>query len=225
MSTIRTDYTEEATRDTLKGAKLDKYRLSHWLCDILRNFFSSPINIHDERLVRLLFKQDGHTPDTCCAHFQVALPMSKDTRKAGITPAVLVSAGECTYPVQTFNNGLESINGQIEAKAMYQRYAFRKINMKVAVLTESLDGTELLSGIIEDFLVINTLHLQADNGAVSQFNVLGSSEAQQIAIAEAMNAKELYQEVINLSVAGSVVWTADTQGPVYRGLTQQLHAE
>ena len=225
MSTIKTDYTEKATRDTLQGARLDKYRLSHWLCDILRNFFSSPVNIHDERLVSLLFRQDGHEPDACCAKFLVARPMSKDTRKAAVTPAILVSAGECTYPVTPLNNGLDSINGAIEARAMYQRHAFRKINIRVAVLTESLDGTELLTGIIEDFLVLNTLQLQVDNGAVSQFNVLGSSEAQQISIGEAHNAKELYQEVINLSVAGSVVWSTDTQGPVYRGLTQQMKVE
>lgn len=225
MTTVATSYTKEDNKDTLQGAKLDKYRLSHWLCDILQNFFSTPLNIHDERLAKLLFRQDRPGADQCKALFQVALPMSKDTRKACTTPAVLVSAGECTYPVQTMQNGLNAVKGAINAKAMYKQEALRKIDMKVAVLTESLDGTELLCGIIEDFLVINSLLLIRDNGAISQFNVLGSSEAQQIPIAEAMNAKELYQEVIRLSVAGGMVWTADTQGPVFRGLTQQLEVK
>lgn len=48
------DYTTKRDDDTLMGGALQGYRLIHWLADVLRNWFSDPINIKDERISKLL---------------------------------------------------------------------------------------------------------------------------------------------------------------------------
>lgn len=212
---ISTDYTG---KDSLKGALLNKYRFSHWLVDILRNFMSDPINIKDERLCKLLLTQDGSGVDECRALFKVEAPFTADTRKACTTPAIFVSAGATEYPVRTFNALGGDTKTLIGAKAAYSNSVLRKMAGNIAVITESCDGTQLLAGLIEDFLVVNAFQLQQD-GMVSQLSVTGSSETKRIVTGEAANAKDVYQIVIGITAIGGISWTTDTQGPVYRGIT------
>lgn len=209
---ISTDYTK-ATDSTLCGAAITRYRFSHWLCDILKNFMSDPLNIKDDRLARLLFIQDGPGKDDCRALFQVALPYSPDSRKAGTTPAVLVSVGTVSYPVPTVMDNYKQ-GGFSSATSVHSR--IRTITGKVAIVTESVDGTNLFSDEIETFLVHNQRALQAD-GMLSYLNIKGSSEPQEIKTGEGSNAKPLYQVVIELSATGATEWTADMQGPLFRG--------
>lgn len=212
---ITTDYTG---KDSLKGALLNKYRFSHWLVDILRNFMSDPINIKDERLCKLLLAQDGSGVDECRALFKVEVPFTADTRKACTTPAIFVSAGATEYPVRAFNALGGDTKTLIGAKAAYSNSVLRKMAGNIAVITESCDGTQLLAGLIEDFLVVNAFQLQQD-GMVSQLSVTGSSETKRIETGEAANAKDVYQIVIGITAIGGISWTTDTQGPVYRGIT------
>jgi len=216
MSVV-TSYLEEDVRDTLCGAPLTRYRTVHWLCDILRNFFSDPANIPDERLARLLRLQDGIGNDETRALFQVGLPWSKDSRKACTTPAILVSGGATSYPLQTLNvlPGTALPSG---ARTASSGRELRVLTLKVAVLTESHDGTLLLTDVLEDFLVMNGVNLAMDNGALSQFSVKGASEIQEIRAGEGMNAKEIYQSVIGCEAVGGLAWESDTQGPVFRGM-------
>jgi hypothetical protein len=95
----------------------------------------------------------------------------------------------------------------------------RKLGAKVAVVTESLDGTYLFSDIIELYLLTCKHLVKADNGAIAQFNVLGSTGPQMLQPGQAGNAKTLYQDIISLSVVGSVAYVFDTAGPVYRGVS------
>lgn len=221
--TIVTDYTQKAQEDSLTCANLDKYRFSHWLCNILQNFFSTPLNIKDERLNKLLFKQDGIEPDQCRALIRIGLPLEKDSRTASETPAIFVSATEAQYPVTPLNFGLQSVAGAIGATQMGESVLPRKLGGQIAVITESLDGTYLLSEIIELFMAMHRHLFQRDNGAVSQFNVLGSSGVQMLQIGQAGNAKELYQDVISVSAVGAVSYAFDTQGPIFRGLERKTN--
>ena len=216
---ITTDYTKEANKDTLVCASLDKYRFTHWLCDFVSNFLSEPGNIKDERLRSLLWPQDGSEPDQCHAKVRVGLPMEKDSRNAGATPAILVSATEASYPVETLNLGVGVFAGDINALQMGKNVIPRKLGAKIAVVTESLDGTYLFSDIIEMYLLRCKHLVKTDNGAISQFNVLGSTGPQMIQQGQAGNAKTIYQDVISLSVIGSLAYVFDTAGPVYRGVT------
>lgn len=219
--TIVTEYTHDAREDSLLCANLDKYRFSHWLCNIMQNFFSTPLNIKDERLNKLLFVQDGIDADKCRALIRVGLPMEKDSRTASETPAILVSATEAQYPVTPINFGIPSVDGAVGATQMGQSFLPRKVGGQIAVITEHLDGTYLLSEIIELFLAMNRHLFQMDNGAISQFNVLGSSGVQMIPTGQAGNAKELYQDVISVSAVGTVSYAFDTQGPIFRGLERK----
>lgn len=214
---ITTDYTE-SSRSTLCGAPLSRYRFSHWLCDIVKNFMSDPVNIPDERLSRLLFMQDGSCGDLCRALFQVALPYSPDSRKAGTTPAILVSAGESQQQAAPVVNGYNTTRF---SSTVQVEMALRVLTGKIAVVTETLDGTLLLSDTIEMFLLTNRKHLEND-GIVTQLNVKTASEPQEIKAGEGLNAKALYQTVIGISAVGSISWASDTQGPVFRGMRGQL---
>lgn len=213
---ISTDYTRKATGDSLAGAPLNRYRFSNWLLDILKNFMSDPINLRDERICRLLRIQDGKLPDETWSLFRVELPYTTDTRKACTTPAIMVSAGAMEYPVRPVNviAGLPTCGiGAVPARG---GAVMRKLGATIAVVTESCNGTQLLAGLIEDFLVVNSQNFTRD-GFLSNFVVNGSSEARRIGIGEAANAKDIYQIVISVSGIGGISWTTDSQGPVYRG--------
>lgn len=212
---ITTDYTCQANANTLCGAPLGRYRFTHWLCDTIKNYMSDPLNIRDERLSGLLFRQDGPEPDNCAASFLVSLPYSKDSRKACTTPAILVSAGEETYPVKTMLNMSPPMQLQ---PTVLKKHAVRSITGKIAVLTESLDGLLLLTDLLEDFIVSSQLEMSSE-GMLTQLVLQGSSEPQEIKAGEGANAKPLYQSVIGIAAVGGITWTSDTQGPVYRGLT------
>jgi hypothetical protein len=217
--TVVTDYTTKANENSLHAAQLTRYRFTHWLCDTIKNFMSSPVNLLDERLAPLLFVQDGLGHDQCRALFQVALPFTKDTRKACTTPAIFVSTRTCSYPAQTFNVGINSPYTKGPNNAAYGDRAVRKLEAQIAVITEQYDATELLGGLVEDFLVTHRTLFPRDNGAVSQFNVIGSTMGDPMPAGEGANAKDLYQMVIGVSAIGSLQWNVDTQGPVFRGLT------
>jgi len=218
---ISTDYTEQVSQDSLKGTHISKYRLCHWLCDILKNFMRDPINIMDERLRSLLHITDIAGDDGCRSLFQIGLPFSTDTRKACTTPAILVSAGETSYPAVPINNGINCTLGVIGAEQMYKRSVCRAVTASIAILTESLDGTQLLCDTIEDFLVTHALELAKD-GMVSQFNVQGSTAPALIQAGEGGNAKNIYQSVIKIAAIGGITWSVDTQGPVFRGVDAKL---
>ena len=149
--------------------------------------------------------------------------MEKDSRTASETPAILVSATDAQYPINPLNFGTPSVEGAIGATQMGQAVLPRKLGGQIAVITEHLDGTYLLSEIIELFMATHRHLFQRDNGAVSQFNVLGSSGVQMIQIGQAGNAKELYQDVISVSAIGAVSYAFDTQGPVFRGLERKTN--
>ena len=217
---IQTNYTEKANEDTLQHGPLSRYRLTHWLIDQLKTLFSDPVNIPDERLSWLL---EAHMADN--ENFiRVGMPYTNNPKKACNTPLVLVSAAGSSYPLEGINNGLPFNSAAINASLMYRRTVAKSVDAQITVLTESCDGTLLLSDIIEDYLLKNKLHFVRD-GMVHQLNVIGASEVRQLSANEGVNAKDIYQTVIQLRVFGGVSWTTDTQGPVYRGTTNVIDVE
>lgn len=216
---ITTDYTEAGNPNSLTPGPLSGYRLMHWMRDILMNFFSDPINIKDERISKLLCMQNGPSETTLNALFRVGLPYDGDVVKAGTTPCILVSLGESTYPVKTFNMLAGMQTAAIGSQSAYSGMAWKSIGMRIAIVTESYDATVLIGGIIEDFLLMHKQQFVHDNGMISEFAVLGSSAPQKIEVDQAGNAREIYQLVITVNASGGIAWTVDTQGPVFRGIT------
>ena len=217
---VTTDYTSEKL-STLHGAHITRYRAVHWMIDILKNFFSDVINIKDERIANLLnIDRDGSEQPVYDTLVRVEAPYTTDSRKACSTPAVLVSAGATKYPVVPVTAGVGAHMGVINAIPNYKRTVGRSVDLTVAVLTESCDGTCLLADLIEDFLIVNSLNFQKE-GMIQQLTVRGGSDLKIIAAGEGVNAKDLDQLTLSINTEGSLTWTNDTQGPVFRGLKIQ----
>lgn len=219
-NTLTFDYTSQGNVDTLKnrGGAMQNYRLMHWLADILRNFLCDPVNIKDERICKLMNLRDGIEEDQLNALFEVGTPFSQDSKKACSTPMIIVSLGQTQYPVRSIGSQLSPVMAENGAVHMSRNIKFKTVACTVSVATESYDGTMLLGGLIEDFLLINERLFVQDNNTISEFNVQGSSEPQEIKIGTSANAKTIYQMKIAIQMAGNISWTTDTQGPLFRGI-------
>jgi hypothetical protein len=216
---LQFDYTEAGNQDSLRnrGGAMQNYRLMHWLADILKNFFSDPINIKDERICKLMNLQDSDD-EHLDSLFDVGTPFSQDTKKACSTPMIIVSLGQTQYPVKDFGIRPSPVMAENGAVHMSQSLKVKVVGCTVSVATESYDGTMLLGGLIEDFLLINEKLFVQDNNTLSEFRVQGSTEPQEIKVGTAANAKTIYQMKIAIQMAGSISWTTDTQGPLFRGI-------
>lgn len=221
--TVTTNYTKSANIDTLKGGTGQAYRVLHWITDVLKNFFSDPINIKDERLRSLLYKQDGNTDETLNALFKIEAPFNPDSKKACTTPSVIVSVSDITYADPGFNlvgfhKKLDAGGDIIAAQSVFHKI----INININILTESYEGTLLLSELICDFLQINKKSFLLDNKSVNGVVIQGLKGPDAIEVPNAFNAKPLYMSNLLLQVSAGVSNLIDTQGPTFRGVKQQL---
>ena len=216
---LQFDYTEAGNHDSLRnrGGAMQNYRLMHWLADILKNFFSDPINIKDERICKLMNLQDSDD-EHLDSLFDVGTPYAQDTKKACSTPMIIVSLGQTQYPVKDFGIRSSPVMAENGAVHMSQSLKVKVVSCTISVATESYDGTMLLGGLIEDFLLINEKLFVQENSTLSEFTVQGSTEPQEIKVGTAANAKTIYQMKIAIQMAGSISWTTDTQGPLFRGI-------
>lgn len=223
--TITTDYTREGNPNTFNAGAFQPYRVVHWLKDILRNFFSSSINLKDERLCGLLNMQDGKLPTELDAMFRIGVPFNPKTIiKAGTTPAVIVSAGETSYPAHTFNV-TAPVNREMGTLSKYGRALHESLKLQISIVTETYDGTLLLTNLLEAFLVTHALELKQDCALVGQFTILGSTGPQEIAMEQVGAAKQVFQAGINILVTGGLDWTAYTQYPPFRGLDLDIQVK
>ncbi len=215
---FETDYTEERNIDTFKGGTFQRYRVIHWLEDVLKNFFSDPTNIKDERISKLL---QLHDREAVQRFFLIGVPYAQDATMAGTTPMIVVSLGETSYPVNTFNLGASLPIAANNAMSRSSDIKHKVTRCNISIVTESYDGTVLLTDLVEDFLTLNEKLFKIDNPSISEFHVLGCSAPSMVKQGTASNAKSLYQMTIMISIAGGISWVTDTQGPVYRGMHVQ----
>lgn len=214
---ISTDYTQAGNPDSMQPGIFSAYRVMYWMVDILKNFFADPINIKDDRLQSLLWRQDSDTKsERLKAVFEITAGYPPNTQKASTTPMIVVLVGDTTHD----NNGLNlpggapiGLNG---AMAMYYGQCIKLLPLYVSVTTESYSGTILLAGYIEDFLTTHAKLLQQDSGMLSSFQVIGTTAPKQTN--DTAQAKDTFESLIQIQTAGCIGWTVDTQGPVFRGL-------
>ena len=220
--TITTDYTAKENPDTMMGGAISSYRMLYWMKDVLCNFMADPINIKDERICKILNMQDGATPEQLNALFSVGVAYSEKTTKACTTPMIFISLGARQYPVRGINTvGSEPVS-ICGAMPMYVGMRHKTINMAITIMTEKHDSTVVLTDLMEDFLLINENNLIQDNGMISEFHVTGVSEPEIIQIGQTAQAKVIYTQRIGVMAVGGISWTADTQGPVFRGVETQI---
>lgn len=223
MTKITTNYTAAANPDTMLGGALSSYRMLYWLKDILCNFMADPVNIKDDRICKILNMQNGPTPEKLNALFSVGVAYTENTQKACTTPMIFISLGPRNYPITGINEvgGLPIAIGWNAPAGEVIRH--KTINLVITIMTEKYDSTIVFTDLIEDFLLLNDTLLKADNGMISEFHVTGVSEPEFKQIGTSAHAKEIYQQKIGIQVVGGISATRDTQGPVFRGLTQQVN--
>lgn len=223
--TITTDYTEQANPDTLYGGALSSYRTLYWLKDILVNFLADPVNIKDDRICKILNMQNGATPEQLNALFDVGVAYSESTKKACTTPKIFISLGAKQYPARSINQVGTGVIADCGAIPMYLGVRHKTINVIITVMTEVYDSTVVFTDLLEDFLLINEIELAQDNGMISEIHVTGVTEPQFINVGQSTHAKCIYVQKISLQITGGISWTTDTQGPVYRGMQQNINIE
>lgn len=216
MSVITTDYTKAENDDTMRRGGLSAYRLMHWLCNILQNFFSDPINIKDDRLQNLLWRQDKNDETKLYAKFDIGTAYAQNTIKANTTPMIVVFVGDTVHDNTGTNLAGGSPVGLNGARAMYQGHCTKIIPLNISITTESYDGTILLAGLIEDFLTVNEIQLLEDCQMIKSFKVVSVTAPKKTDDQNA--AKDTFQSFIQIQTSGSISWTTDTQGPVFRGI-------
>ena len=220
---VTTDYRAEANIDTLRGGTFDPYRLMYWLKNILENFMSDPINIHDPRLCHLLSMQDGEGAAHLDALFEVGVPYSERTQKACTTPMILISLGEAQYPIRGITEAGAAPTSLDGALPMYEGYQHKNLILYITIITEKYDSTVVLTNAIERYLVINSNALVQDNGMISEFHLQGITAPKMEDAGTKSNAKPIYEQKIAIVVTGGISWTTDTQGPVFRGIELQAN--
>ena len=223
--TITTDYTEQANPDTLYGGALSSYRTLYWLKDILVNFLADPVNVKDDRICKILNMQNVATPEQLNALFDVGVAYSESTKKACTTPKIFISLGAKQYPARSINQVGTGAIADCGAIPMYLGVRHKTINIIITVMTEVYDSTVVFTDLLEDFLLINEIELAQDNGMISEIHVTGVTEPQFINVGQSTHAKCIYVQKISLQITGGISWTTDTQGPVYRGMQQNINIE
>lgn len=214
---ITTDYTTDGNQDTLQPGGFTAYRLMYWMVDILQNFFRDPINIKDERLQSLLWRQnDNSSEEKLRAVFDISAGYSTSTQKANTTPKIVVLVGDITHDLNGLNLPSGAPTGLNGAMPMYYGMRIKVVPLQVSITTETYDGTLLLGGYIEDFLTTHEKLLQDDCGMLSSFQVLGMTAPQKTN--DPAQAKDTFESVIQIQTVGCIGWTVDTQGPVFRGI-------
>lgn len=220
MNPIVTDYTKEGNPDTMRPGGLSAYRIMHWLCNILQNFFADPINIKDDRLKNLLWRQDKKDETKLFAKFDIGTAYAQSTTKANTTPMIVVFVGDTVHDNSGVNLAGGAPMGLNGARPMWHDQCIKIIPLNISITTESYDGTLLLAGLIEDFLTVNSKLLVEDSGMLSRFIVQGVTAPKHTGDEKA--AKETYQSFIQIQTVGCIGWETDTQGPVFRGVRSKV---
>lgn len=222
---IITNYTEAAKVDTMKGGAISSYRMLYWLRDILSNFMADPINIKDERICKILNMQDGATPEQLNALFAIGVSYNDSTKKACTTPLIYISLGPRQYSIGGINQiGSDKI-ALCGATPMHMGVKHKTIHMVITIMTEKHDSTVVLTDLIEDFLLINETLLIQDNDMISEFHVTGVTAPEILVAGTGAHAKDIYQQKISVTATGGISWTADTQGPIFRGVETQVNVK
>ena len=207
-----TDYTEE---NTLVEGFGQQYRISKYIKDVLNNWFSDRRNILDSRLVKLLYNSKGELSKDC---IKLGCAFDPDKAYAGTTPAVIVSVGDITYRPRHINQPGNPDFGKNPMQAPIRDWNIKMIPIIISIITESYDGTLLLTELVEMFLKMNCSVIAQDINNISAIDVQQIGAVKQVPLGQAGNAKQLFASNIVVPVASVLSWTSDTQGPVFRGI-------
>lgn len=209
---ILTDYTEKSTLPEGFG---QQYRIVKYIKDIINNFFADSRNIKDQRILSLMYNRKGDLNKDC---IKVGCPFDPDSTYAGTTPAVVVGVGDISYSPRHINEGGNPQFASNPMKAPIGDWRIKNIPVIISVLTQSYDGTLLLTQLIQMFLTMNSNVIRQDCNNINAISVQAVSSIKEVPMGSTGNAKQLYMSNISMSIASVLSWTCDTQGPVFKGV-------
>lgn len=134
-----TDYTEQSTLSEGFG---QQYRIVKYMKDILNNFFADSRNIKDPRLLKLMYDRKGNLNKDC---IKVGCTFDPDTKYAGTTPAVIIGVGDISYAKRPINEPGNPAFRTNPLNSPTYEWRIKNIPVVVSVITESYDGTLLLT--------------------------------------------------------------------------------
>lgn len=212
MNTVFTDYTEQSTFSVGYG---QQSRIVKYVRDLLNNWFADSRNIKDQRILSLMYDKEGNLSRNC---IKLSTPFNPSKIYAGTTPAILVSLAEITYSGRYINNPGNPYFADNPMQSPVAHHRFKNIPINITVLTQNHDGTVLLAQLIQMFLVVNSYSILQDCNSLRFFQVQSISAPTEVGEGQAGNAKKLYSSTISILTQSALVWSSDTQGPVFRGL-------
>lgn len=213
--TVVTDYTSEI--DTFQSGIFQQYRLKKYFRDVLLNWIAQPENILDKRIRKMLLTQSGDLKPNV---LKIGTAFDKDSKYAGTTPAIVISGGAIQYAPREVTLG--PANGVTGVPQTAYGHSRRKaISITFTVITQDYDQTDLLSELLQLFLLQNANSIVKDCPMLSSFDVLKLDAPS--AVETSMQSKQVYSCSIATIATGYVCWTEDTQGPVFKGLIHKAN--
>lgn len=211
---VFTDYTED--KSTFFPGFGQQTRIVKYVRDILLNWFADSRNIKDSRLLPLLYDKNGNLNKGL---IKVDTPFNQDKRFSGTTPAIIINRGAIQYSLQPVNSnpGNQAFTYN-PTQPVIGQFRLKTFTATITVITESHDGTDLLAELIQLFLAMNYKAIRQDCPILNAFKLQGVSQIQKLDYGQQGNAKQLYLTTINILIGTHIVWTQDTQGPVFSGI-------
>lgn len=207
---IVTDYTESVSQ----GAG-QQYRIIKYIKDVLNNWFADSRNIKDQRLLRLLYTPQGELNKDC-----IRLGCAFDPQKtyAGTTPAIVISLGDIQYSQRPVTMGMSSAFPNNPTEPIIGHWRTKIVPIQVSVITQSYDGTVLLTQLLQLFLLTNSYVIAADCNGLSSFDVQAVQAPKELPPGQSGNAKHVFASSVGIHASTIVSWKQDTQGPVFKGI-------
>lgn len=212
---IITDYTTQL--DTFQPGIFQQYRLKKYFRDVLLNWLSQPENILDNRIRKMLFQSNGQLKRQL---IRVDTPFDKDSKYAGSTPSVVISGGPIQYQPRQVTLG-PAWPAIPTMRSAFGHTRKKSISLVFSVVAQDYDQVDLLTQLLQLFLLVNANSIVKDCPMLSSFDVLRLDAP--TAVETSMHSKQVYSCSIHTQATGYVGWTEDTQGPVFKGLTKKVN--
>lgn len=203
------------TQNTFRQDVFQQYRLLKYIRDILLNWFSDPANIQDQRLAFQLYKRGQLNKQ----HIKLGTAFNQQNQFIGTTPSITIQLGDITYQSPNINiqGNPNFYRNPMESPTVNVKYKI--IPISIVVTTQGYDSNVVLTQLIQMFLAANINFIQADCTMLDSSSIQRVSKPTLVKAGQAANAKQLYKSQITLLAKGHIIWSTNTQGPVFQGIS------
>lgn len=203
------------TQNTFRQDVFQQYRLVKYIRDLLLNWFSDSANIEDQRLASQLYKKGKLNKQ----NIKIGTAYNHQNQFIGTTPSITVQIGDIQYQNLgiNFQGNPNFLRNPMQAPTVNMK--FKTIPIIISVTTQGYDSNMVLTQLIQMFLAANINFIQADCTMLDHSSIQKVTKPTPIKPGQAANAKQLYKSQIMLTAQGHVIWSTNTQGPVFQGIS------